>query len=110
MDRPEAQISVVDNTVESRYETRVDGDLAILTYDRDDDRIALLHTEVPPRLEGRGIAGALARFALEAARAQGLMVIPSCPYVAAYIRRHPDYLPLVEPRWRSVVERRTRGG
>lgn len=89
------QLSVRDNEAEHRYEVDIDGQVAILTYKRDDKHVILLHTEVPPALEGRGIAGMLAYAALEAARVNGLEVVPLCPYVAAYIRRHREYLPLV---------------
>lgn len=95
MNSGNGQLSVRDNEAEHRYEVRAEGQVAILTYERDDNRITLLHTEVPPALEGRGIAGMLARTALEAARAGGLEVVPRCSYVAAYIRRHPEYMPLV---------------
>jgi len=57
--------------------------------------ITFTHTEVPEELEGQGIASQLARFALEDARACGLAVIPLCPFINAYIRRHQEYLPLV---------------
>lgn len=93
-------IVVTNNADEHRYEARVNGQLAVLVYELDGDTIVYLHTDVPPALEGRGIAGKLAKTALDDARAQGRSIAPLCPYVAAYIRRHPEYRPL-------VVERRT---
>lgn len=96
-------LSVIDNVAEHRYEIHTEGQVAILVYKRGVNRISLLHTEVPPALEGRGIAGMLARAALEAARADGLEVVPLCPYVAAYIRRHQEYLPLVSSPYRAKL-------
>jgi uncharacterized protein len=86
---------VTENVDSHRYEVATSAGLAQLAYRRGAGEIDLLHTEVPPALEGRGIAGALAKFALEEARRAGLRVIPSCPYVASYIRRHPEYADLV---------------
>ncbi len=97
------QYSVVDNEAEQQYEVHADGEVAVLTYERRGDHITFFHTGVPPALEGRGIAGMLARTALEAARTAGLEVIPLCPYVAAYIRRHQEYLPLVREAYRASV-------
>lgn len=96
-------LSVIDNVAEHRYEIHTEGQVAILVYKRGVNRISLLHTEVPPALEGRGIAGMLARAALEAARADGLEVVPICPYVVAYLRRHQEYLSLVSPANREHV-------
>lgn len=90
-------VSVHDNPAAGRYEARVDGQLAVITYERSDDRITFIHTGVPPTLEGRGIASTMAYVALEEARTAGLAVIPRCPFVAAYIRRHPVYADLVPP-------------
>ena len=98
-------VKVVDNVADGRYEVWVGDQMAYLTYERHHDHINLIHTEVPPAREGRGIASALARAALSAARAQGLKVMPNCPFVAAYIRRHPEELDLVEPGWRHLLER-----
>src|SRR5690242_5596013 len=97
------QFSVIDNEAENEYEVHAEGEVAILTYERQGKRITFYHTEVPPKLEGRGIAGMLAGAALEAARADGLEVVPLCPYVAAYIRRHKEYLPLVSTSYQAKV-------
>jgi predicted GNAT family acetyltransferase len=57
--------------------------------------VALLHTEVAPELEGRGFGSALVGHALDEARERGLRVVPLCPFVDAFIRRHPAYADLV---------------
>ena len=90
-------VIVANDETAQRYEARVDGQLAVITYQQLGDRIVFMHTEVPETLEGRGIAGKMARFALEDARARHLAVIPRCPFVASYIRRHPEYADLVPP-------------
>jgi len=75
----------------SRFEATLPEGLAICAYRREaDGTLALTHTEVPPAAEGRGIAAALVRAALDWARAEGLRVRPRCSYVAAYMRRHPQ--------------------
>jgi hypothetical protein len=65
--------------------------------------LSLVHTEVPAELEGHGIGGRLAKAGLEFARQENLKVVPSCPFVAAYIRRHPEYLELVMEKYRKSV-------
>lgn len=87
----ESTPDVVRNDAQHRFEIHQDGQLAQLTYDESGDEIALVHTEVPPSLEGDGYGSALAQAALEYARAEHLRVIPSCPFVAAYIQKHPQY-------------------
>jgi len=88
-------VEVKNNEDQKRYEIQIDDQLAELTYERHGDRLLLMHTNVPTALEGHGIAGKLASFALEEAKAQHLTVYPYCPYVASYIKRHQEYLPLV---------------
>ena len=90
-------VSVTNNEVAQRYEAHVNGHLAVIEYRREGDRIVFIHTEVPGELEGRGLAGKIANVALEDARARRLSVIPRCPFVAGYIRRHPEYQDLVPP-------------
>ena len=98
-------ITVTNNEAAHRYEARIDGALALIQYQRRGDSIVYLHTEVPDALEGRGIGSALARTALEDARAHHTTVVPLCPFVSAYIRRHPEYLPLVDAAHRARLER-----
>lgn len=68
---------------------------AELSYQRVDDVLVYHHTFVPPALRGQGIASELAHFALRYARDNGLKVRPTCPFVAAFIRRNPQYRDLV---------------
>jgi predicted GNAT family acetyltransferase len=82
---------VSDSPDQARFEVRIDGELAgTLTYVKKRGRLALIHTGVLPAFEGRGAASALVRFALDSARARGLKVIATCPYVQAYLDRHPE--------------------
>jgi predicted GNAT family acetyltransferase len=90
-------VTVADVPERRRYEARVPGvaDAAAAHYRLRDGTIVFTHTEVPPALEGHGVGSALARFALDDARRRGLAVVPRCPFVAAFIRRHPEYRDLV---------------
>ena len=88
-------IEVINNRAQNRYEVKVGNEVAVIIYEPGENSITFLHTEVPPALEGQGLASKLAKFALEDARAQHLSVTPLCPFVASYIRRHPDYMSLL---------------
>ena len=99
-----ADLTVTNNEAQQRYEVQVDGSLAVVQYERRGNEIVLLHTDVPEALEGRGVGSALARSALEDARARDLTVVPVCPFVSAYIRKHPEYLALVAPHHRARLE------
>lgn len=91
-----SRTDIADAPGRSRFEIRVDGDLVgFADYRRRPGRLALTHTEVDDAHQGRGLAARLTRFALDAVREQGLQVNPICPYVADYIRRHPEYADLV---------------
>jgi predicted GNAT family acetyltransferase len=80
-----------DNTEAGRFEAQVDGKTAFLAYKLAGGVISLVHTEVPKELAGRGIGAELARHALETAGDRGYKVEVICPFVASYIRRHPQY-------------------
>ena len=96
MSEATGQTEVVNNETERCFEVQVDGRLAVSHYRRRGDKIFLTHTEVPPEIEGRGVANSLARAALEFARAEGLRVVPRCAFVAAFLKRHPEYQDLVD--------------
>jgi hypothetical protein len=81
---------VVNNTERKRYELHADGGLAVAYYEPRGDALAFIHTVVPDRLQGRGIASILIKAALADVRKRGLKVIAECPFVAAYIDRHPE--------------------
>jgi predicted GNAT family acetyltransferase len=92
----ETTLDIVNNQEQGRYEVRIEGRLAFLEY-RDAGGVRYYtHTEVPEALEGRGIASQLAKTALDEAQAQSLTIVPLCPFVRSYIRRHPQYRPLVK--------------
>ena len=86
---------LVDNEPELRYEWW-DGDtrVGLIAYRTEPGVRVLIHTDVEPRFEGRGYAGRLARAALDDIRARGLLLAPLCPFVAEFVRRHPEYADL----------------
>jgi len=88
-------IDVHHNLRLSRFEAQIDGQLARCDYRMDVGVMLLVHTEVPPDLEGQGIGAALVRAALEHAAAQGLRVRPRCSFVGAFLARHREYQPLI---------------
>ena len=88
-------IIVTHNEEACRFETTVAGLRAFITYRRFPARLVLRHTQVPPTLEGKGLAAKLARTALDFARANHLRVVPLCPYVSSFIRKHREYQDLV---------------
>jgi hypothetical protein len=96
MSHTDQDISLADQPGRHRYELLVNGQLAALIgYRQAPGRIDLLHTEALPAFEGEGLGAAIAKFALDDARRQGLMVVPSCSFIARYIERHPEYRDLV---------------
>ena len=92
-----SQLTVADNPEQHRYEvTDEDGSvLGFSAYRRDGDVVVFTHTEVDDSLEGKGVGSTLVRGALDDVRAAGLSVRPLCPFVKAYIDRHPEYADLV---------------
>jgi predicted GNAT family acetyltransferase len=97
-------VVVENNEPAKRFEAQVDGNVAFLQYHYSKGSLVFTHTEVPPALEGQGLAGKLARTALEYAQSHQLTVIPLCPFVASYIRKHPEYQSLVHPEYRNPVQ------
>ncbi|MBV6520399.1 MAG: hypothetical protein MNPFHGCM_00506 [Gemmatimonadaceae bacterium] len=92
-----ANMAVVDNPSERRFEVRLGDAVAFASYRLVDNLIVFTHTEVPVSLRRRGIANRLVRGALDSSRARGLKVRSECPYVTAFLQRHPDYRDLLAP-------------
>jgi predicted GNAT family acetyltransferase len=95
----QAEPTVRDVPERSRFEISVEGPAdrtaGFVQYHVRQGRITLIHTEIADEFEGRGLGSVLIRAALDAARARGLEVRPDCPFVRAYLGRHPEYLDLV---------------
>lgn len=94
------QASVIHNESANQFEATIDGKIAFSKYLRAGSKIVIEHTEVPESLEGQGLASRIVRTALDYARAEKLVVIPLCPFTAAFIHRHPEYQDLVEKGYR----------
>lgn len=88
-------VAVTHNEPAHRFEATVDGLRSLLAYRLFPDRIVLHHTEVPPPIQGHGMAAKLTRAALDFARAHHLRVVPLCPYVSSFLRKHREYQDLV---------------
>ena len=102
-------VEVRDNRDETRYEIRVDGQVAgFAQYRLGDDLITFTHTKIYPAYEGAGLGSRLAQGALEDVKARELSVVPLCPFIAAYISRHPEgYLDVVIPAMRKQLAARS---
>ncbi|NPD05659.1 N-acetyltransferase [Nocardioides sp. zg-1308] len=88
-------VEVVDVPERQRFEALVDGTLVgFAAYQTTSEMVVFTHTEVDSSVEGQGVGGALVRGALDQVRGAGLRVLPICPFVQAWIARHPDYADL----------------
>lgn len=89
---------LINNTDSNQYEFHIDGYIPKIEYVKSaNGEIYLTHTEVPYELEGRGIGSQLAYKVLEDIKTQGLRLVPLCPFVAGYIKKHPE--------WKEIVMR-----
>ena len=90
-------LEVKNNQTKNQFEANLDGKTALIKYQKETDgTLNLFHTEVPDEFEGKGIGSRLVKNALEQIKAEGLKINPSCPFIAAYIKRHPEYENLVK--------------
>lgn len=89
---------ISDNTELNRYEIAVGDEIAFLTYRRRPGSVLLAHTEVPVSLRGQGLGQALAKHGLDEARHTGEHVVVKCPFVTAWLKRHPEYNDIVVAR------------
>lgn len=91
-----SELVVRDNPEELRYEALRDDQLVgLIRYRTEPGVVVLVHTEVDEAVEGTGVGSQLVRGALDDLRARGLRLVPLCPFVAAYLRRHPEFADLV---------------
>ena len=98
-----ADVEVTNNTEAHRFEVNLDGETAFAEYRLKPGQIILPHTVVPPAFEGKGVAGALARYAFGYARAEGLKVIPTCPFMSAWVKKHPEQQDIVDPSCKETL-------
>ena len=92
-----------DNEELKRYELQADGEVAVVTYNLSPPNLMIAETLVPERLEGRGIASRLAKHVLSDANARGLVILPVCPFFAAYLQKHPEHAEAVHPTYRGIL-------
>lgn len=93
----EPRVEVLNNPSGHRYEIRADGQMAgFCEYRPAPEHLTLLHTEIDPAFEGLGLGSQLARGALDDVRAHHLTINPQCEFIAGYIRRHAEYVDLVD--------------
>lgn len=103
--RPPPPPEIRDDPEAGRLEVYVEGRRAgYAAYRRDPGAISYTHTEIEPEFEGEGLGGILIREALSRARAEGIAVLPLCPFVREYIERHPDQLDLVPAERRAEFD------
>ena len=85
-------VTVQDNPARRRFEILLDGEVGgFADYRARDGAVAVVHSEVDPAHRGKGLGGILARQTLDALRARGAKVVPSCPFFAQYVADHPEY-------------------
>jgi predicted GNAT family acetyltransferase len=95
------ELSVRQNREDDRFEADTEGGTAFVEYIIDGDEITFTHTEVPKEAEGKGVAGKLVAAAVAYAREAKLRVIPQCPYVAGWMKRHREYDDILHPEYRE---------
>lgn len=86
--------AITHNVTRKCFELQLEGHRCVLDYTFNNNVMTITHTGVPSELGGRGLAAEITKFALDHAQSHGWMVIPQCSYVAAYIKKHPQYAAL----------------
>lgn len=89
------EFNIADNGSKKRYEANIEGNLAIVEYIVAPDKIFLTHTEVPKELEGKGIASTMVKKVLQEIEKRELKLAPLCPFVAMYLKKHPEWKKLL---------------
>ncbi|MGW8123776.1 GNAT family N-acetyltransferase [Roseivirga echinicomitans] len=92
-------IKLVKNEAKKRFEIEIDGHFAFIDYREIGKQIALVHTETDPELAGKGAATAVVEKTLHYLDENNIVLLPFCPYVFAYIKKHPEWKRLVSPKF-----------
>ncbi len=92
-------IPLIKNEEKKRFEIEIDGHYAFIDYKEPGNDIALIHTETDPALKGKGAAGAVVEKTLHYLDENNILLHPFCPYVFAYIKRHPEWKRIVSPKF-----------
>lgn len=88
---------LINNESKHQYEFHLEGYTPKIEYIiNNNSEIFLTHTEVHPALGGRGIGTQLVKKVLEDIKNKELKLVPLCPFVAAYIKRHPEWISIVK--------------
>lgn len=97
MNIPE-QVTLKNNELAKQFEWHIEGKIAKVQYDfsADKKRIFLIHTEVPPALEGMGVASRLVEAVLDYIGEKGWKLVPLCPYVKTFLKKYPEYKRLLD--------------
>lgn len=96
-------IPILRNEILSRFEMSVDHHLGFINYDESGDKVvSLMHTEVAPVLSGTGAAAALVEKTLVYLEGEGILVQPFCPYIFAFIKKHPEWKRIVPKSFESI--------
>ena len=90
-----SDIELINNEALHNFELFVDGQLSFIDYKMRDNKVYLIHTEVPAELQGKGVAEALVTKAFEYTEQHQLKVVPLCSYVQAFLKRHPEWNKIV---------------
>ncbi|WP_089173305.1 GNAT family N-acetyltransferase [Bosea sp. AS-1] len=89
-------MDVVEKPEQNRFELALDGGTALVAYRVDGNRLVLIHTEVPEEFSGQGIGSRLAKGVFELIRASGRKAVVRCPFLKAWIAKHPEYDDIVD--------------
>jgi len=89
-------MQVINNKKNQQFEVRLDDHLALLQYRIRKDTMFFIHTKVPAPFAGKGIASLLAKEGLEYAKREGYYIALLCPFVRGYVKKHPEYLDLID--------------
>lgn len=103
MDIDPSKLDITINNENQRFEANIAEEYVYLSFREHRDRLTLIHTDVPPAIEGHGIGSAMVKFALEYASTENLEVLPLCPFVKGYLRKHQEYLSLVPEKFRTGI-------